>query len=178
MQRCERLLADIRAFDDSGVWASEGMKSCAHWLSWRVGWGLAMARDRVRVARGLGEFPATDACLGSGELSYSQVRAVLRVATPENEAMLLEIARLSTAEQLEQVAKKYASVQAHEHGASPRDDRERRHVRKRVLDDGMIRIEATLHPEEAEMVWAMLDHAAKRACARGASRERANRLPR
>jgi hypothetical protein len=103
--------------------------------------------------------------LGSGELSYSQVRAVLRVATPANEAMLLEIARLSTAEQLEQVAKKYASVQAHEHGASPRDDRERRHVRRRVMDDGMIRIGATLHPEEAEMVWAMLDHAAKQ-CAR------------
>src|ERR1700759_397432 len=101
----QRLLADIRAFDTSGQWAREGMQSCAHWLSWRVGWGLAMARDRVRVARGLGDFPATEACLGRGELSYSRVRAVLRVATPENESMLLEIARLSTAEHMEKEAR-------------------------------------------------------------------------
>jgi hypothetical protein len=30
--------------------------SCAHWLTWRVGWDLVTARERVRVARRLGEF--------------------------------------------------------------------------------------------------------------------------
>jgi hypothetical protein len=29
------------------------------------------------------------------------------------------------------------------------------------MDDGMVKIEAVLHPEEAELVWSMLDHAAK-----------------
>src|ERR1700759_5761813 len=75
----QRLLADIRAFDTSGQWAREGRQSCAHWLSWRVGWGLAMARDRVRVARGLGDFPATEAFLGGGKLAGPRGLAVLRV---------------------------------------------------------------------------------------------------
>jgi hypothetical protein len=139
----QRLLADIRTFDASGAWASKGMQSCAHWLSWRVGWGLAMARDRVRVARGLGEFPATEACLGRGELSYSRVRAVLRVATPATESILLEVARHSTAEQMETVARKYAGVQAHDKESTPSEDRDRRQVQRRATADGAGVVEVT-----------------------------------
>jgi len=51
--------------------------------------GPAAARERVRVANKLGEFPVTDDALRRGEISYSKVRAVLRVATPANEALLL-----------------------------------------------------------------------------------------
>ena len=45
-----RLLVDLREFDERGGWAMQGALSCAHWLAWRVGWTLATARDRVRVA--------------------------------------------------------------------------------------------------------------------------------
>jgi hypothetical protein len=156
-----RLLADLREFDARGGWHTQGAQSCAHWLAWRVGWDPVTARERVRVAHKLGEFPATDDALRRGELSYSKVRAILRVATTANEAMLLECARLSTASQLEKLSRKYARVQAHGKDARPQDDEPRRYVRRRDTDDGMVKIEAVLHPEEAELVWAMLDHAAK-----------------
>ena len=39
--------------------------------------------------------------MAKGELSFSQVRALTRVATPENEAKLLDFAVRSTAAQLE-----------------------------------------------------------------------------
>jgi hypothetical protein len=156
-----RLLADLREFDARGGWHTQGAQSCAHWLAWRVGWDPVTARDRVRVARKLGEFPATDDALRRGELSYSKVRAILRVATPANEAMLLECARLSTASQLEKLSRKYARVQAHGKDARPEDDEPRRYVRRRDTEDGMVKLEAVLHPDEAELVWAMLDHAAK-----------------
>jgi hypothetical protein len=156
-----RLLADLREFDARGGWHTQGAQSCAHWLAWRVGWDPVTARERVRVAHKLGEFPATDDALRRGELSYSKVRAILRVATPANEAMLLECARLSTASQLEKLSRKYARVQAHGKDARPQDDEQRRYVRRRETEDGMVKIEAVLHPEEAELVWAMLDHAAK-----------------
>jgi hypothetical protein len=156
-----RLLADLREFDARGGWHLQGARSCAHWLSWRVGWDLVTARDRVRVACRLGAFPATDDALRRGELSYSKVRAILRVATPANEATLLECARLSTAAQLEKLSRGYARVQAHGQEKRPRDDEQRRYVRRRDTEDGMVKIEAVLHPEEAELVWAMLDHAAK-----------------
>jgi hypothetical protein len=37
---------------------------------------------------------------------------------------------------------------------------QRRHVRRRDTEDGMVKIEAVLHPEEAELVWATLNYAA------------------
>jgi hypothetical protein len=155
-----RLLADLRAFDARGGWHVQGAASCAHWLAWRVGWDLVTARDHVRVARKLAEFPAIDDALRRGEVSYSKVRAMLRVATAENEVLLLEHAKLMTASQLEKLCRKYALVLRHGQDRHPEVDEQRRYVRRRDTEDGMVKIEAVLHPEEAEMVWAMLDHAA------------------
>src|SRR6185295_7330738 len=156
-----RLLADLRDFDVRGGWHRQGAKSCAHWLSWRVGWDLVTARERVRVAGKLGKFPAVDDALRRGEVSYSKVRAMMRVVTEANETVLLEYARLMPAAQLEKLTRKYALVQRHGQESTPRDDEQRRYVRRRDTEDGMVKIEAVLHPEEAELVWTMLDDAAK-----------------
>jgi hypothetical protein len=157
-----RLLTDLRDFDERGGWHAQGARSCAHWLAWRVGWDLVTARDHVRVAAKLAEFPAIDDALRRGEISYSKVRAMLRIATQANEPLLLEHARLMTASQLEKLCRKYAFVQRHDQNPHPLADAERRFVRRRDTDDGMVKIEAVLHPEEAELIWTMLDHAATR----------------
>jgi len=162
-----RLLTDLREFDRLGGWAAQGAVSCAHWLAWRVGWDLVTARSHVRVARKLPGFPAVDDALRRGLLSYSQVRAIVRVATPANETMLLELAQMTTAAQLEKLCRKYALVVRHGHDPRPQDDVERRFVRRRDTDDGMVRIEAVLHPEEAELVWSR-----RAARCRGSSRRR------
>src|SRR5262245_7010847 len=91
-----RLLTDLREFDERGGWYRQCLMSCAHWLAWRVGWDLVTARDRVRVARKLAEFSLIDDALRRGVVSYSKVRALVRVATPANEALLLEYAKLMT----------------------------------------------------------------------------------
>src|SRR5829696_906085 len=74
-----RLLGCIRRFDDSGEWNRQGLVSCAHWLSWRIGLDLGTAREKVRVARALGDLPRIDDALRQGVLSYAKVRAVTRV---------------------------------------------------------------------------------------------------
>src|SRR2546425_13137063 len=51
-----RLLDLIREFDAREGW-NTGFRSCAAWLSWRVGLDLGAARERVRVARALGTLP-------------------------------------------------------------------------------------------------------------------------
>jgi hypothetical protein len=76
--------------------------------------GSGAAREHVRVARRLEELPAIRAAFERGKLSYSQVRALSRVATPELEAQLLELARRSTAAQLERVLRAYRGVLARE----------------------------------------------------------------
>src|SRR5262249_26368049 len=53
-----RLLTDLRAFDRGGGSHTQGARSCTHWLSWRVGWGLGTAREHLRVADRLADLPA------------------------------------------------------------------------------------------------------------------------
>ena len=65
-----RLLELVREFDVRGGW-NHGFRSCAHWLSWRVGMKLGAAREHVRVARALGSLPLLADALARGELSYS-----------------------------------------------------------------------------------------------------------
>ncbi len=48
-----KMLALIGEFDRREAWAGPGLLSCAHWLSWRLGMGLAAAHERVRVAHAL-----------------------------------------------------------------------------------------------------------------------------
>ena len=81
------LLVLIREFDARSGWS--GWTSCAHWLSWRTGLAPGPAREHVRVARALGELPKLSAAMRRGALSYSKVRAVTRVATPQTEQALL-----------------------------------------------------------------------------------------
>src|SRR6059058_2096236 len=80
-----RLLDPIREFDARGGW-NNGFNCCAAWLSWRVGLAPGAAREHVRVARALGTLPLLAQALACGELSYSKVRALTRVVTPEAEA--------------------------------------------------------------------------------------------
>src|SRR2546426_2156461 len=62
-----RLLDLIREFDDRGGWGN-GFRSCAHWLTWRIGLDQGAARERVRVARALGSLPRLAKALARGEL--------------------------------------------------------------------------------------------------------------
>ena len=159
-----RLLSDLRQFDQGGGWGQQGARSCAAWLSWRVGWDMNTAREHVRVANRLAELPETDRALQKGEVSYSKVRAMTRIATPENESYVLELARLMTAQQLETACRQYRTVQRHGADVTPKDDLERRYVSRRDTADGMVCIQAMLHPDEAAVVWAALESHAKRAC--------------
>ncbi|MEN8176511.1 MAG: DUF222 domain-containing protein [Pseudomonadota bacterium] len=106
-----RLICLIGELDRRDGWvdpvSSTGFRSCAHWLSWRVGLSLGTARQYVRIAKALPDLARISAAFGAGELSYSKVRAVTRIATPENEEMLLGMAREGTAAQVERVVRDF-----------------------------------------------------------------------
>src|SRR5438105_15915979 len=82
-----RLLDLIREFDNRAGW-NTGFRSCAAWLSWRVGLDIGAARERVRVAHALERLPRLAQALARGELSYAKVRAPKRGAAAETEEPL------------------------------------------------------------------------------------------
>ena len=106
------LLELIAEFDEREGWGHEGCQSCAHWLNWKCGIATGAAREKVRVARAIATLPLIHDAFSRGEVSYSKVRAMSRVATADNEAYLLMIARHGTAAQVETVVRGYRPVQA------------------------------------------------------------------
>ena len=103
---CHWLLM-VAEFDRREGYARWEVRSTAHWLSWKCGLALATGRDHVRVARALESLPKTVAAFSTGELTYSTVRAITRVATPETEEYLVEMAGRMTGNQLEEAITAY-----------------------------------------------------------------------
>jgi len=98
-----RWLVWIGAYDRRRGWESWQAKSCAHWLNWKCGVSPRAARDHVRVARALETLPLVRERFLAGQLSYSKVRAISRVAVAENEADLVQLATDATASQIERI---------------------------------------------------------------------------
>src|SRR6059036_2259440 len=146
-----RLLDLIREFDAREGW-NTGFRSCAAWLSWRVGLDLGAARERVRVARTLGTLPRLAQALARGELSYAKVRALTRVATPETEERLLAVGRAGTAEHVERVVRGWRRVDqiAEAHESAQRHKCRALSVYR--AHDGMVAVRGRLEPEVGELL--------------------------
>ena len=159
-----RLIEMLREFDELGGW--NGWPTAAHWLQWRCGYSLGAARERFRVARALPGLPQVREAFRAGRLSFAQVRAVIRVATPENEATLLMWAQHSTASQMERFARLYRRYG--ENAAAMRQHRERS-FDSWEEDDGMVAFRIRLPAEQAAVVLRAIE--AAKASLEGRDRE-------
>src|SRR6266571_6106571 len=141
-----RLLDLIREFDVREGW-NTGFRSCAAWLSWRVGLDPGAARERVRVARALETLPRLAQALARGELSYAKVRALTRVATPETEERLLAVGRAGTADHVERIVRGWRRVdrKAEAREAAQRHASRALHVYQD--EDSMVILRGRLAPE-------------------------------
>ena len=165
-----RLLQLVAALDDEEPWGAWGLQSCAHWLNWRCGIGMNAAREKVRVAHALKTLPLISASFARGELSFSKVRAVTRIAAPDNEKELLELARYATAAQVEKLTRAYRGVERNaerERAAKQHDGRELNYYHD---DDGSLVIRARLPAEEGAIVLQAL-YVAMDACKAEENRE-------
>jgi hypothetical protein len=162
------LLAMLRDFDERGGWNS-GFRSCAHWLCWRVGLDLGAAREKVRVARSLGALPLVSAALRRGEISYSKVRALTRIATPANEQDLLSFARAGTALHVERLVRGMRLVDRIDRadrtdradlidaGAGEKRLHAARYLSAYVDEDGMVVVRGRLAPEAGAVLLRALE---------------------
>lgn len=96
------LLVLIREFDERAGWLKWGFEQCADWLHWRCDLSVGAAREKVRVAHALKTLPVVSGAFRDGELSYSKVRAIVRVANRDNEEALVNFALKTTAARVEE----------------------------------------------------------------------------
>jgi uncharacterized protein DUF222/HNH endonuclease len=129
-----RFLVLLGDFDARRGWASWELSSCASWLSWKCQMSSGTAREHVRVARALRDLPVIRAEFAAGRLSYVKVRALTRIATPDTEAGLAEMAGPMTGNQLERFARAHRQVSSADDDAA----RIRRRLAWRFEDDGSL----------------------------------------
>jgi hypothetical protein len=149
-----RLIAKLRVFDELQGWT--GWPSAAHWLQWRCGFSLNAAREKFRVARALPRLPLIRASFRTGELSFAQVRAVTRIATPENEPTLLMWARHSTASHMEKLARLYRRYGENAAAMAQHRERSLTHCEE---DDGMVSFRIRLPADQAAVVLKAIEAA-------------------
>jgi Domain of unknown function (DUF222) len=132
-------------FADSGEWAAAGVASAAHWIAEVADIELSTAREWIRIGRLLRSLAVIADAFIAGELSYSKVRTLTRIATPVNQAQLLEIATSVPAGQLGRALASWL------HRTSTDDELVRhqqahRSVTWRTEPDGMVTFTARLVP--------------------------------
>ena len=159
-----RLLQLIAELDDTAPWGAWGLQSCAHWLNWRCGIGMNAAREKVRVAHALKSLPAISSALESGQLSFSKVRALSRIADGANEAELLELAHHATAAQVEKLVRAYRSVVGRAEREQAMASQAARELNYYHDEDGCLVIRARLPAEEGAVVIQALNAAMDAQC--------------
>ena len=171
-----RLLTLIREFDARGGW-NTGFRSCAAWLSWRVGLDLGAARERVRVARALETLPLLAQALARGQLSYAKVRALTRVATPETEARLLAVGRAGTAAHVERIVRGWRLVDRRAEARETARRHASRALHLRHDEDGMVVVSGRLEPEVGALLTQALAAARETLYQRARARDEAAANP-
>ena len=172
-----RLLDLIREFDARAGW-NNGFRSCAAWLTWRVGLSPGAAREHVRVARALGTLPRLAQALARGELSYAKVRALTRVATPATEERLLAVGRAGTAEHVERIVRGWRRVDRKAEAQEAARQQASRALHVYPNEDGTVRDQGQLTPEVGALLIKALDAARETLYQRGASRRPVSTRPR
>ena len=138
----------------------QGCRSCAHWLSWRTGISLGPAREKVRVARCLPSLPLISGALAKGEISYSKVRALTRIADAGNEAELLAFARHGTTAHVERLVREWRRLDQDDACQAARA--ERRGLSLWLTDDGSYEVRGRLNPEVGSLLLKVLEVAQAR----------------
>ena len=163
-----RYLADLADRVAQPTAALSGYADAYHLARCRFGLSFRAARERIRVGRALRDLPATEQALISGQLCYSRVREVTRVARPEDETAWLEKAgRLSLRELERRVVQASAGAASRlaVGGAAPTPAdsdpagaaglRDRDRARTRFLSPELLELQLTLPPD----VWALFERA-------------------
>lgn len=154
-----RLLTLIREFDEKEYWARLGLCSCAHWLNFKCGIGMNATREKVRVANALAELPKISDGFSKGELSYSKVRAMTRIADETNEDYLMMIATHGTAHHVEKLVSKYRGAKRLQDAGLANEQHRDRELSHYYDHDGCLVIKARMPAEQGALIVKALEMA-------------------
>ncbi len=129
--------------------------SYPRYLAWLCQMSLKSAYECVRVAKALGHLPCIAKELEAGKISYSKVRIVTRVATPETDAKYAYLCLHSPVHFLEKTVRVHTKIL----DSDTADLERRRYFEMHTEGDGMVVVRGRLAPDEAAILKKALDAA-------------------
>ncbi|MFK7890902.1 MAG: DUF222 domain-containing protein [Granulosicoccus sp.] len=90
-------------FDDLKGWQHDGARHCAAWIDTELGISRKRGWEYLRVGRSLRSLPVITALFRIGQLTWSKVRLLTRVANEENESLLCHWALDASVSELEKL---------------------------------------------------------------------------
>ena len=154
-----RELVWLAALEADLGWADTCMT--ASFCSWRLGDTPQAAKEKVAVARALGSLPRITEAFMAGRVSFSAVRAMVRVATPEIEEQLVGLARDCTGSMFTRIVRRYRSLLAEHAGGEPSASQHAaRGLSYHFDEEGFFHVHGTFSPEAGAVIEAALDRAA------------------
>lgn len=158
-----KLVILLPTFDRQKCWEQDGQRSCVAWLNAYCGMSPSAGNDRLRSAYALEKLPIIRQLFELGELSWSKVRALTRIATPENERSLASDALHISASEIERTVREFRNVTTAS-DIDEENEKAKAHYEKRCLsyrfdESGMVRINASLPPLEGAAVLKSLARA-------------------
>ena len=152
-----QFLVKLREFDLRQGWRSYHFNHCAEWLNMKCGISLSTGREKLRVAKALFFLPQISGAYQNGELSYSKVRAMTRVASDTTEQELLGYARKATASQVDQHCAGLRNVQQKFSTPSANRAHDQRKFRLTPTLNGSFLLNGELPEESARLVLKALE---------------------
>ncbi|MDQ1494737.1 MAG: hypothetical protein QOG69_1220, partial [Actinomycetota bacterium] len=159
-----RWLVLVAEFDAREGYLRLGLASSAQWLTHACGIAHRTAVEHLRVGRALAQYPRLAAEMGAGRLSYSQVRAISRIAEPgaaDEPALvddLVEAARHGTVAQLEVLVRGLRTVDDND---NPTPTQPAEYVTRSWTADSRWRLAGRLDPERGAVVDAAIETIAR-----------------
>ena len=148
-------------FDELRGWATSGARSCPAWMNTELGISTSLAFDYLRAGRKLRNLPVIRALFRAGQLTWSKIRLLTRVATDENEVGLCHAALDASVSQLARLCDEYRWAQDSKNSdenARALKQWEERSLTWGATSNGNTRIVLSLPPEIAQAVLNSIEH--------------------
>ncbi|MGA7419992.1 MAG: DUF222 domain-containing protein [Acidimicrobiales bacterium] len=161
-----KLLA-ARRVESSNVWRKDGHRSAADMMARKTGTGLGSAINSLQTARQLGSLPGTEDALRDGRLSEAQTREIAGAAIhkPDAEDELVEAA----GQTMNVLKLRCRRVRATADDGTSRYEKIRRgrYLRHWTDNEGAVRFDARLTPDEGAKLVAVVKSESARLAAEG-----------
>ncbi|MBA2272370.1 MAG: DUF222 domain-containing protein, partial [Actinobacteria bacterium] len=143
----------------SGAWRRHGDRSPARWMARTTGTSVGHALGVLETAESIGELPATETALRSGELSQVQAQEIVSAAavSPASEPGLLAAAKTETVSELKEHCAKIKAAASSDELDRYEAIRVRRRLRHFRDPDGAWHLDALLTPDAGAVVMAALE---------------------